>query len=552
MTRRRIKWRKPNFKGLGNIRFPKLSTPRATFIKSFGIEKPANWLDAIVTIFLKTGTLFLILVLIIFVIRIFKSEGYVIEPFAVPEQLEKSGYDGVVVARKIQDEVFNIKQLAQTVKEDSIQLLGNEQPELDLRVMGVGISLRTLIYQMRNLLSQKNEIIQGEITAIGDQYELTLRMSGYPPVKHIEKIKEGNHKAAIDQLLTRAGEIIIGNIDPYRVAVLCYQQKRYVEAVDLVRKIIKERPQEIHWAYLAWGSILEEQNQDYAAATKFRRATELKPDFSLAHIRLSWNLSRQKEHEAAIRSMRKAVKYDSLNMHWWINLAWLLHAQENYEGADSAFQKATVLAPTEPATWSTWADSKISRGKPEEAVPLTQKAEEFAREDAMGYLSRALGSIARGDTINAFNHVMTALDFDPKNEIAIKAGINTSWAVKDYKKAIAIFENANLDNLNKYNRQQIYNLAAMCYNYKGRQDKAFQTVQSAIEIDPDMGYPYSTLAEIHALSGNLDKFYHFLEMAFEKGMEVKALDLNMEPYASLKEESKFKALINRYKQQLKG
>ena len=543
------------------IKFPRLKLPQWRFknIQKRGHQlsaslkkaKPAIWLDSIVTILLKTGTLFLVILLIIFIIRIFKSEGYIIESFSVPEFLEKSGYDGFVIARKIQDEFYNIKNFAQSVKKDSVQLIGDEQPELDLKVLGVGVSLRTLVYQVRSLLAQKNQIIQGEVTVVDDQYTLTLRMTGFPPAQHIEKIVDNNHQAAINKVIIKAGEIILSNTDPYRSAILCYQQKRYDEAVNFVRKIIKERPQEIHWAYLAWGSILEEQNQHFAAAAKFKRATELKPDFSLAHVRLGWNLLNQKESDFGESAMRKAVFYDSTNIERWLNLGWLLHAKKMYAAADSAFEKATVIEPEEIDIWSSWADSKISRGKPKEAIKLVQKAEQFAKEDAMGYLTRALGSLARGDSLKAFEHVMTALDFEPSNEIAILAGINTLWEQRDYKRVITVFENADVEDMDNYQRQRVLNIIAMSYNYDSQKDKALETIQKAIDVDPRRGYPYSTLAEIYALSSDLEKFYKYLEISFEKGLSPNQLDFKLEPYLSLKEDRKLKALMDKYASKLK-
>ena len=81
---------------------------------------PAVWLDTIVTMTLKLGTLALVLFLILFISRIFQKQGYVIEPFSVPESFEQNGYTGTVIASKIQDEVLAVKEIAQSVKKDSI------------------------------------------------------------------------------------------------------------------------------------------------------------------------------------------------------------------------------------------------------------------------------------------------------------------------------------------------------------------------------------------------------------------------------------------------
>lgn len=547
--------KKKRWQRLRNI-WPKRNarTKKSTFdvIRALKLEHSAKLLDETVTIILKLGTLFLVLVLVLFFLRIFKSEGYVMEPFNVPTKLEESGFDGYVVAQKIQDKVFSIKSFVGSIKADSVQLVGDEQPELDLKVLGVGVSLRTLVYQMRSLLAQKNQSIQGEITFIDHQYHLTLRMTGYAPVDHIEPVVEADHKAAIDRLITRAGELIIENTDPYRMAVMRYRQKRYEEAVDLVRKIIKEKPQEIHWAYLAWGSILEEQNQDFAAIRKFKRAIELKPDFSLAYYRIGLIAYGEKDYAEAIKYMSKAIKYDPQNQGRYQILGWVYHNDENYAAADSVFKLATKIDPNNPGPWSSWADSKISRGKPEEAIPLTRQAEINANEDAMGYLTRALGALARGDSTQAMEHVMTALDFEPTNEIAILAGINASWSTKNYPQVIAIFQNSDLSRMNPYQQQRLLNVVAMPYNYLGDNDKALAHINQAIEVDPDEGYPYSKLAEIYALSGDLESFYTELENAFKKGFRPDQIDLELEPYHSLREDPRLSELFDAYQEKFKN
>ena len=143
--------------------------------------------------------------------------------------------------------------------------------EFDLSVMGVGVSISSVAYHIREMFGRKNEIIRGEITQVDNTLGLTLRMSGYPSKTYEEQIINSDKKAAVNHLLRKAGEIVLGNKDPYRLAVYCYREKRYEEAIDLARLIIKERPQEVHWAYLAWGSVLEGQNKHEEASKKFRR-----------------------------------------------------------------------------------------------------------------------------------------------------------------------------------------------------------------------------------------------------------------------------------------
>lgn len=519
---------------------------RIAQIKKIKVSNPTVWLDNIVTMTLKLGTLALVLFLIVFIARIFQKQGYAIEPFSVPESFEQNGYTGMVIANKIQDEVLVIKEIAQSVKKDSVKLIGNNDMEFNLAVMGVGVSISSVAFHIREMFGRKNQLIRGEITQVDNTYNLTLRMSGYPPRKHEVKILDGDKKSAISSLLRKAGEIVLGNQDLYRLAVYCYREKRYEEAIDLVRQIIRERPQEIHWAYLAWGSVLEGQNRHEEAMEKFRRAVEVNPNFDLAYTRLSWGLSRLGKQKEATAMMKKSVELNPNQPGRWINLGWLYYSQGNIAGADSAFRRATEIDPDDLMLWSNWANSKMQANNLEGIDPIVERLEALAGENAYGYMAKAVVSSVRKDTVQAYQHLETALDFDPQLPYAIEANIYTSWEKKDYSKVTRIYEKSNLSKLSKYSRQRMLNIIAMSYNYLERPDAAFEAIHKAIETDPNTAYPYSTLAEIYALTGDLENFYNYLEKSFQLGMTPASLDFDLEPYASLEKEARLINLLERY------
>ncbi|MCB0547053.1 MAG: tetratricopeptide repeat protein, partial [Phaeodactylibacter sp.] len=166
-------------------------------------------------------------------------------------------------------------------------------------------------------------------------------------------------KAALDSLLRRGAELIITNTDPYRLAVVKYRQKKYEEALELVRIMLRSRPQETHWAYLAWGSILEDQGMLEQALEKFEKSARARPDFPLAYVRQALAFNRLDRQAEGLEAMRKALALDPDNLDRWQGFAWELHRAGRYEQADSAFEKMTLLAPHDPNVWSTWADSKV-------------------------------------------------------------------------------------------------------------------------------------------------------------------------------------------------
>ena len=263
-------------------------------------------------------------------------------------------------------------------------------------------------------------------------------------------------------------------------------------------------------------------------------------------MRLSWALSRQGKRKEATKMMRKAAAVNPGNAERWVSLGWLLYSAGNTVGSDSAFLRATKIDPDNLLLWSNWANSKIQSNNIDDIKPIIDRLEALADENAPGYMARAIVSFARQDTLTAYQHLETALDFDPKLPYAIEANIHTSWEQKDYSKVARIYEKSDLSKISKYNKQRILNIVAMSYNYLGQFETALNAIQKSIGMDSSVGYPYSTLAEIHALSGDLENFYMYLEKAFHLGLSPSSIKFELEPYFSLKNDIRLQNLMERY------
>lgn len=525
---------------------PPLSVRNWDWKRAVQLERWATALDRLATIALKLGTLFLITVALVLVSRIFQGQGYVIEAFSVPAHLEESGYKGEVVARKVQDEVQALKELASSIKEDSLQLAGNQQPDLNVAVMGIGVSLRSVTYHLREMFGRANHLIQGEVTKLDEEYTLTLRMTGYPPHTASVMVENGREKAALDSLLRRGAELIVTNTDPYRLAVVKYRQKKYEEALELVRIMLRNRPQETHWAYIAWGSILEEQGKYELALEKFEQAGRASPDFPLALVRQAGALNRLGRQEEGLEAMRRAVTLNPDNLDRWRGFAWALHSAGRYEQADSAFEQMAIRAPDDPDVWSTWADSKVSRGAMDEALEIVDRAEKMAGENPKGYMTRALAALARADTLQALRHANAAFEMDPSTPWIGAAIMRGNYYTGNYEEVIRTFQKAKPYLAGSENYQNALNLTAMAHNMLGEHTLAMDKARAAVALDTLQGLPYTTLAETFAFTGQVDSFYYYLEVAFRKGYKPHSIDASRPPYKALAPTARYRALAEKF------
>ena len=60
-------------------------------IRAFNIKKLAKKIEAVASIIVKIGSLVLIILFLIFFMRIFQKQGYVLQAFSVPEKMAKQG-----------------------------------------------------------------------------------------------------------------------------------------------------------------------------------------------------------------------------------------------------------------------------------------------------------------------------------------------------------------------------------------------------------------------------------------------------------------------------
>ncbi len=510
-------------------------------------KKVERGLESIVSISLRLGTLVVLIALFVFLYRTLTDQRYVIKSFSVPQHLEENGFTGAVVATRINDEVKALKELAASAKTDSLQMSGALEPALEVAVMGIGFSLESITYHLRQIMGRPNPIIRGEVVRIDSTYTLTLRMTGFEPIQREVNIAlAGGEGPAVRRLMRIGGEAVMRNADPYRLALVYYREKDYESALSTIRYIIRERPGELHWAYHAWGIILEAQGKKEEALERLRQATRANPDFNMGWRRQAYLLNQLQRYEEARSVYQKSMATGSLTPQSWLNYGWFLHSQQMYEKADSAFEQATRMAPKDSRVWLAWVDSKVSRNDHQAAEALLDKIDILLQENAEGYLYRGLISFVKADTAAAIEHVQTAYQLDPSNEATVKMMMQGAFVTQDYERIIQVFEQTNWLEISESIRQSAWNMTAMSYNMLQRHESARDLIRRAIAINSTIAYPYTTLAETFAFTGQYDSCYHYFEKALQMGFHPESFNLDMPPYPVLKEQQPFQNLLERY------
>jgi tetratricopeptide (TPR) repeat protein len=521
-----------------------LSFFRATW-QNTDISKHDTWLGSLVSVILRIGTLFLIIMTVLLVFRIFKEEGYSIEAFLVPEYLSKNGFDGNVMARQLQDEYALVKNEIQSIKTESFQSInGGEQPEINISVMGFGISLRSIAFQLRELLGRKNNVIRCEITQADSVLAVTMRMTNYAPVTFISPQKTGE-RAIFAYFNRKISEQILKNSDPYRLSVYFQNKGKYNEGIEIAKKMLIENPEERHWAKLALGNAYEEMGQGELALREFDEATKLSPNFALAYMRSALHYQRKGQDSLSLPYLQKALKVAPNDADYLLVYGYILNSLKRYDESDQIFKKIIKLEPNKPTGYGYWGSVKQSRGDIKgakdlflAAINLNQKINErLSIESGLALLE--------GDTTLLIKKSLQLLEYEPDNTRTIQNLAHYYWRRKQYRE-ITQLPKITFKQNDKASSQRYYNYRAMAFNMLGERDSAFTNVKIAIDFNPKNPIIQTTLAEVYAMNGNENEFYIILEKALVLGFNPANLPSNDLPYSRFVGKKRYEDLLKKY------
>lgn len=498
----------------------------------------------------RLGVFILLVFLIIVVWKDVKKEGIVFHPFEMPKKFEDGGFDGGVFAKRIFDEIESIKESARSQKTDSVQFNANERPDLQMDVLGFGLSSNSLSYYIKDLFGYESQIITGELTDLDKELKLSLRLPDQE--QYIVEYSYANNtaKSGLDTIIQRAAEKIISDTDPYRLAIYLYHNGRNAEAKKLLQRIIEEKPHERKWAYLAWGHIYRADEEFDLAEDMYRNSFRADTNFALANMQLGWYAFRKKDYKKSIYHFAKCP-YESVNSFQTIN--GLAYANMNLQDYESTEKYLRLNVKHNPKNYQAYAN--LSRfilqfeKDTSESFDIMRKAVALNRESLTGLA--AMGDLHRRmeQFDSAIYYADRILEIEPKNLTAIGAYADFYYTHKEdfpeankyYHKMIAIYKQWDGDAL-----QGCYNMIAMSHYKNNALDSSILYANLAIAQEPAAGYPYSTLAEAYYYSGDMRNFYINIRKAVERGFPVQNF-MDEEPYVNLKDDIEMTDLLATFK-----
>ncbi len=310
--------------------------PRRMRVNQVSIPKLESQLSLIFSILLKAVLFLLLFGLALLIYKGLNRDGYTLKEIEVPTTFASGGYSGTVLAHQIQDRLEKIRNTSSELRKDSLQFSSNESPEMNVAVMGFGISLQSVVYYARDILGKENKSIGGELTELDSTLTFHLRMTGIAPESFSENLKEMNRSDALGSLLEEVSGHIMKQIDPQTLALYQTQKGEYEPALETVRYIINQQNKELDWAYWTWGYVLYSQQNYSEAEPKLRKALEINDEYKHYWTSLGSILRMQGKNEEAEEVYEHATQRIPDGDNLWHNLGWTYVANRKYEKAEKA------------------------------------------------------------------------------------------------------------------------------------------------------------------------------------------------------------------------
>jgi tetratricopeptide (TPR) repeat protein len=269
-----------------------------------------------------------------FIYKELNSNDFMLNSFDVPEEFERQGYKGHILVSKIAIQIASMKKMTRSsYSEDRKYKDKDIGADLNIDVAGMGVSLKSIIEQLRQSLGIERKYINGYVTLHDQKLQLTVTISNRGSEVFEQSLDSMSQYDALEKTLLQASELILQNTDPIVMMNYYFQTKKKGKNIELAKYLLIYEPKYAQWAYLSWASGLRLENDNEGAIEMLKRALEA--DATLSDAWNSWGsiLRNQKKYDEAIEKYQKAIACNPEYLLPYNNLAFVHFLKEEYDMA---------------------------------------------------------------------------------------------------------------------------------------------------------------------------------------------------------------------------
>ena len=227
------------------------------------------------------------------------ADGIVIEPFAVPADLERRGFNGTVVAAQLLDRINAIEAATQSARAPS-SYASSWSEDTEVEVPYAGMSLGQLRRELSGWLGSQHRL-SGEVVRLGGgRLEISFRAGGQTAVR-----VEGEEERFAD-LIQQAALAAFRATQPYRYSVWLARNDPGAPEHREVLTVLSRSPDLTERLWGMHGLALS-ATSDAESVAIYRRALRLRPDFLPAIGNMPFYASRAGREEESYRLQQVAA-----------------------------------------------------------------------------------------------------------------------------------------------------------------------------------------------------------------------------------------------------
>jgi tetratricopeptide (TPR) repeat protein len=494
---------------------------------------------------------FLIFIGLVILKGILKKDETVIQAINAPKEFSEAGYNGFYIANRMNEKIVDLLEIGKSVRDNSTALNVDENKDIDISVMGIGISASNIIYHLRDLLGIQTNYISGNLTDMENEMQLFLRIAEPSTSRTISvSYQDENKNKLFDSLIVEGAKFILSVTDPYRLAVYYDNVGQTEQALNIIRQQAIGNDEDKKWAFNLWGNIKKDLDGPESSIEYYKNALEIDPSFDLANVNLGWSYFSIDSFDSAIYHFNQCIRYNPAYLAAYTGIARSAVQKEDWELAENTYKTVMRNHPENLDNYGNYTDFLMRKGDTIEATRIFKIASEEANQGSEYHLFLAGHSYFNKDVQMAEYHLKKSLDYDPENIISLQYmsnGLremgNYSAAYPYYQKLIAIAKRNKKDQ--PWLLSNSYNSYAMLLYLDNQIDSSKIYAQRAIDLTPQYNLPYSTLAEAYLMENNIDGFVVTIQKAIERGFPLNEY-MDKAPYKYVKDHPKVMDLLEKY------
>ena len=290
-----------------------------------------------------------------------------------------------------------------------------------------------------------------------------------------------------------------------------YRDKQ--EIVDRLEKARRNTPDDPFACYCL--AVIREIEGDLASSSElFRKATQLKPDYAIAHFRYGRSLLRAGSIKQAIVHLTMAA--DALPRLYGVQTTLGLAQRDlgNLAASAEAFNRALAIYDEDSISLRELGLLSLQGGDAEEAERLLRDAVRIAPDDPATLAGLGLLLIRQGKAEEARAVLQEAVQLDPDNW-QMRANLGSClWQLRDANGAIEQLEASIRLNPKVWNVQMTLGSIWVAV---GELEQGAARFEAASQLEPQRPEPYAQAARAWKLAGKADEAFHAYREAYRLG-----------------------------------